>query len=110
MGDFAAIGPYADCYSVDKVILGTGSVVSQYAYLCTATHDHSRRDLPLTTAPIIIGKEAWVCADAFLGPGVRVGEGAIVGARSSLHKGAVPPWTIVGGNPARFIKIRQLKP
>jgi len=108
MGDFAAIGPHVDCYSVDKVTLGPGSVVSQYVHLCTATHDYTSRDLPLRTAPIVVGKEAWICTGAFLGPGVQVGEGAVVGARSAVHKGAVKPWTVVGGNPARFLKERRL--
>jgi putative colanic acid biosynthesis acetyltransferase WcaF len=64
--------------------------------------------MPLTTAPIVIGDWAWVCADVFVGPGVTIGPGAVVGARSSVYKD-VAPWTVVGGNPAKFIKKRILK-
>ena len=58
--------------------------------------------------PIIIGDRAWVAAEAFIGPGVTVGEGAVVGARAAVFKD-VEPWTVVGGNPARVIKTRTIK-
>ena len=60
---------------------------------------------PLTFAPITIGEQAWVAARAFIAPGVTIGEGAVVGATASVFKD-VPPWTIVGGNPARFLRDR----
>lgn len=59
--------------------------------------------MPLTTAPITIGRAAWVAADVFIGPGVTVGERAVVGARASVFRN-VDPWTVVGGNPARLIR------
>jgi putative colanic acid biosynthesis acetyltransferase WcaF len=108
MGDHSSIADGAECYSVDKIVLGASSIVSQGAYLCTATHDYQDRAFPLVTAPITIGPGAWVAAQAFVGPGVVVGEEAIVGARACVFKD-VEPGTIVGGNPARFIKRRDLK-
>jgi putative colanic acid biosynthesis acetyltransferase WcaF len=96
-----------DCYSVDRVILGQNATVSQYAFLCTASHDISSLRMPLITSPLKIADFAWVCAGAFIGPGVTVGEGAVVGARSSVHKD-VAPWTVVAGNPARFLRKRVL--
>jgi putative colanic acid biosynthesis acetyltransferase WcaF len=105
MRDYACLGPRTDCYNAAPVRLGEYSVVSQYAFLCTATHDISSLRLPLVTGPIELGKHAWVCADAFIGPGVAIGEGAVVGARSSAYKD-VEPWTVVAGNPARFLKVR----
>jgi putative colanic acid biosynthesis acetyltransferase WcaF len=65
--------------------------------------------MPLTKQPIVVGNDAWICADAFVGPGVVVGEGAVVGARAAVFED-VPSWSIVGGNPARLIKRRELKP
>jgi len=62
--------------------------------------------MPVVTAPIMIQDHAWVAADAFIGPGVTIGEGAVVGARSSVYRN-VEPWTVVGGNPARVIKKRE---
>ncbi len=62
----------------------------------------------LITAPITINEGAWITAGVFIGPGVVIGEGAVVGARSSVFKD-VAPWTVVGGNPAQFIKERVLR-
>ena len=103
MDEMSCLGPDVDCYCVDKVVLGPGATVSQYSFLCTASHDYRLRDRPMMTAPITIGQKAWVAADAFVGPGVTVGEGAIVGARASVFRD-VEPWTVVGGNPAQVIR------
>ena len=84
------------------------ATVSQYSYLCSASHDISDPSLRLTSAPIVISDGAWVFADAFIGPGVTIGEGAVVGARASVFKD-VDAWVVVGGNPARFIKKRVLR-
>jgi putative colanic acid biosynthesis acetyltransferase WcaF len=87
-----------DCYCVASVSLGHHVTVSQYSYLCTASHDYNDPAMPLVAAPIVIGAEAWVAADVFVGPGVRIGEGAVVGARSTVVAD-VDPWTVVAGSP-----------
>lgn len=88
-----------------RIVIGAGAVVSQYSYLCAATHDLDVPGLPLAAAPIIVGPKAWVAADVFVGPGVAIGEGAVVGARSTVLEN-VAPWTIVAGYPARLIRPR----
>lgn len=108
VGDEAAIAHQTDCYCVDRIVIGNHSTVSQYSFLCTASHDPSDPRMKLISAPIIIEDQAWVCAGAFVGPGLTVGEGAVVGARSVLTKN-VEPWTIVAGNPARVIRQRVVK-
>lgn len=109
MGDHSCLSHYVDCYCVAPITIGAHATVSQYSYLCTASHDYEKSDMPLTTAPIAVGEGAWITADVFVGPGVNIGEGAVVGVRSTvLHD--VEPWTVVAGNPARFIKRRELKP
>jgi putative colanic acid biosynthesis acetyltransferase WcaF len=108
MGPNSCIASNVDCYNVDKVRIGANSVVSQGAYLCTASHDITNPLNPLITAPIIIADQAWVAADAFVGMGVTIGQGAVIGARAAVFKD-VEPWTVVGGNPAKFIKKRVLK-
>ena len=105
MGEHSVLGDDTDCYTVDRVEIGAHSVVSQYAFLCTASHDVDRPGFPLTTAPIRIGAGCWVAADAFIAPGVTVGDGAVVGARASVFKD-VEARTVVGGNPARVIRTR----
>jgi putative colanic acid biosynthesis acetyltransferase WcaF len=106
MGPFACLSHRVDCYAVDRIRIGAHAVVSQYSFLCAASHDIDQPDMPLTHAPITIGDHAWVAADAFVGPGVTIGEGAVVGARASVFK-SVPPWTVVAGNPARLLRRRK---
>jgi len=108
MDEYSCLGPEVDCYNVTKVKIGVHATVSQKSYLCSASHDITNRLNPLITAPIIIADQAWIGADAFIGPGVSIGEGAVIGARACVFKD-VEPWTVVGGNPAKFIKKRELK-
>ena len=108
MGKRTCIGPYAKIYNPAPIILGDKVTISQYAYLCTASHDITDKDHPLITKNIKVESFAWVAADAFVGMGVTIGEGAVVGARAAVFKD-VEPWTVVGGNPAKFIKKRELK-
>jgi putative colanic acid biosynthesis acetyltransferase WcaF len=108
MADHSCLGPDVDCYNVDRIELGEYSTVSQYAYLCGATHDYTKLAMPLVPKPIRIGARAWVAAGAFVGPGVTVEEGAVVGARACVVRD-VPAWTVVAGNPARMIKRREME-
>lgn len=107
MGEHSCLGDRVDCYCVDTIRLGRNATVSQYTFLCTASHDYSRPDMPLITAPITIEAHAWIAADVFIGPGVTVGTGAIVGARSTILK-HVLPMTVVAGNPPRTLRERSL--
>jgi putative colanic acid biosynthesis acetyltransferase WcaF len=108
MGAHSCLADDVDCYSVDAVILGDFATVSQWAMLCTATHDYNDPDFKLVTKAIVIGPRAWIGARAFIGPGVVVGEGAVVGASSSVFRD-VPDWTVVGGNPAKPLKQRLIR-
>ena len=106
MGAHSSLADRSDCYSVARVVLDERVTVSQDSFLCTATHDCDHPEFPLVTAPIRLCAQSWVAADAFIGPGVTVGTGAVVGARSSVFRD-VAPWTIVGGNPARYLRERR---
>jgi putative colanic acid biosynthesis acetyltransferase WcaF len=108
VGDYGCLSFDVDCYCVDKVVIGRHATVSQYSFLCTASHDISDPHMRLTTAPVVIGDGSWVCAGAYVGPGITVGEGAVVGARAVVTR-SVEPWSVVAGNPARFIKTRELR-
>lgn len=109
MSEGACLGPHVDCYSVDRIVLGRQALVSQYAFLCTASHDYEDLGMPLVTGPITIGDRAWVTAGVFVGPGVSVGEGAVALARAVVVRD-VEPWTVVGGAPARLVKQRRVRP
>jgi putative colanic acid biosynthesis acetyltransferase WcaF len=106
-GDESAIGEQAFIYNLGRVTVGPRVTISHRAHLCAGTHDHAKRDFPLLRPPIVIGSDAWICADAFVGPGVTIGEGAIVGARAVAMKD-VDAWSIVVGNPARESKKREI--
>jgi putative colanic acid biosynthesis acetyltransferase WcaF len=108
IGDYVCLSFDVDCYCVDRVLIGSHTTVSQYSFLCTASHDITSKNMELVTAPIKIGSQAWVAARAFVGPGVEIGDGAVVGACALVTK-AVTPWTVVAGNPARFIKNREIR-
>lgn len=107
MDDESAMGRGVICYSMGPITLGKRAVVSQRAHLCAGTHDYEHPGMQLVTKPIHVGDRAWICAEAFVGPGVTVGEGAVIGARAVVTKD-VPPWTVGAGNPFRVIKPRVL--
>lgn len=110
MGHRACLGPEVICYNQDWVVLEDEAVVSQFTYLCTAGHDvnmMNTADKSLITAPIILKCKSWIGARSFIGMGVEIGEGAVVGATASVYK-SVEPWSVVGGNPCKIIKMRKL--
>jgi putative colanic acid biosynthesis acetyltransferase WcaF len=108
VGDWSAIGEQSFIYNLGPVTLGEKVTISHRAQLCAGTHDYTQPDLPLIRPPIVIHDQVWICADAFVGPGVNVGEGAIIGACAVVMR-HVEPWTIMAGNPAVAIKKRVLK-
>ena len=107
MGERSILGDYVDCYSVDKILLEDDVTVSQYAFLCSASHDIESPNRDLVHQPIRLERGVWVFAGAFIGMGVVVGEGAVVAARSVVVKD-VAAFSVVGGNPATLIKQRQV--
>lgn len=110
IGHRACLGPEVICYNQDLVILEDDVIVSQYSYLCTASHDVNMLNTAhdsLMTAPILIKEKAWIGSKAFIGLGVCIGKAAVVGATASVYKN-VEDYHVVGGNPARFLKKRIL--
>lgn len=105
MEPHSCLGPSSRCYNVGRVMMGAGSIVSQGAYLCGATHDFRSPGFELICADILLGAQSWICADATVGPGVSVGAGAVVGLCSVAVRD-VPEGTVVAGNPARIVSVR----
>lgn len=108
MGDHAAIGPGAIIYSMAPVIIGSHAVISQRAHLCAGSHDVEDAAFQLLARPITVGARAWVAAEAFVGPGVTIGTGAVLGARGCAMRD-LARWTIYGGNPARKLRERRIR-
>ncbi|MFI3245174.1 MAG: colanic acid biosynthesis acetyltransferase WcaF [Ferrimonas sp.] len=105
MGDYSAIGDRVYLYNLGKICIGRCATVSHCSHLCAGSHNYRDASLPLITPPIEIGDNAWVCAGSFIGPKVTLATGAIVGAGSVVMQD-VPPWSIVAGNPAQWVKAR----
>ncbi len=109
VGDGACIGPRAVIYCMARITIEPGALVSQGAHLCAGSHDIEDPDFALRAAPIRVGARAWIAAEAFVGPGVTVGAGAVLGARGCAFSD-LAPWTVYVGNPARRHNSRAIRP
>ena len=101
----AMVGRHVTLYNLARITLQRGANLSQNCHLCAGTHDYLRWAMPLVTHPIVIGENAWLGADVFVGPGVTVGELCVVGARSVVVQD-LPARKICVGQPCRPIKVR----
>lgn len=108
LGANVLIGPGARIYNQGAISIGARSVISQRAHLCASTHDIHDPHFQLVLRPIAIGTGCWVAAEAFVGPGVRMGDGAVLGARAALFENA-EAGGVYSGNPATFRKARDLR-
>lgn len=104
--DYACIGPKANVYAMAPIRLGIHALVSQGAHLCAGTHDIDDPAFQLKARPIVIGAYAWIAAEAFVGPGVTVGTGAVLGARGCAFRD-LDDWTVYIGNPAQSLRLRR---
>lgn len=109
VGANTAIGDHAILFCLGQVSVGARCTISQYSHLCAASHDFTRKDMKLITPGITVGDDAWIAADAFVGPGINIGEGAILGSRASAYKD-LDEWTIYGGDTAKTIGQRPMLP
>jgi putative colanic acid biosynthesis acetyltransferase WcaF len=100
------IGPGVVVYNLAEITIRRGANISQDCHLCAGTHDYMRWSMPLEARPIVVGENAWLGADIFVGPGVNIGELSVVGARSVVVKD-VPSRTVSAGNPCRVLKERM---
>jgi putative colanic acid biosynthesis acetyltransferase WcaF len=107
MGDRACLGDRANAYSLGPIEIGARATVAQEVYLCAGTHDFNDPTLPLQTAPVRVGEDAFVGARALVLPGVSIGARAIVGAGSVVSRD-VPANVVVAGNPCRVLRPRDV--
>ena len=105
IGDWSSVGFDALIYNLGKVSIGKNVTISQRAHLCAGSHDHRDAAMTLLKPPIQVGDGVWICADAFVGPGVSIGTGAVVGARAVVMRD-VEPNAVMVGNPARQLSSR----
>jgi len=108
LDDFTMLGDGVTVYNLGQVTIGEHTVISQNTHLCAGTHDYTKPDLPLIRSTITIGRGVWVCADAFIGPGVSIGDNAVIGARAVVTRD-IEPGVVAAGNPAKAVKPRDMK-
>lgn len=106
IGDYSWIGDHAELYSLGQITIGTHAVISQRSYICTGSHHFETISFDIYAQPIVIEDQAWVATDVFIGPGVTVGKGAVVGARSTVLKNLEGGY-IYAGHPLRQIRQRK---
>lgn len=110
-GDHVGVGERVIFYNMGPMEIGDEAVISQGAHLCGGTHDYNTPNFQLQARPISIGRKAWICTEAFIGPGVRVPEGCVVGARAVLMRTPEEgSWRVYAGNPAQCVKQRVRPP
>ena len=105
IGDYSWVGDDVVLYSLGTISIGSHAVVSQKSYLCAGTHDYTKTDFPILGLPVVIEDECWLATDVYVAPGVTIGRGTVVGARSSVFK-SLPAGMVCMGSPARVIKER----
>ena len=105
IGDYAWIGDGAELYSLAEIEIGNHAVVSQFSYLCGGDHDYRSSDFAIQGRPIRIADEAWVASHTFIAPGVSIGKGAVIGARSAVFTD-MPAGMLCVGSPCRPLRPR----
>lgn len=108
IGNHSWIGDDVTLYSLGQIEIGMNTVVSQKCYLCTGSHDYSKSNFPIYAKKITIKDSCWIATDVYIAPGVTIGNGSVVGARSSVFK-SLDPNKVYVGSPAKFIKNRKVE-
>jgi putative colanic acid biosynthesis acetyltransferase WcaF len=103
--DQVTAGDRVEIYNPVTMRFGSHAIMSQQAYLCGATHDFNDPAFPLLAYEMNFGAYSWICARASVGPGVNVGEGAVLGLASVASRD-LEPWTVYAGAPAVKVKER----
>ena len=108
MDEYSTLAPEVNVYNTGKIKIGAHTTISQGAHLCPGSHDFNDPKFPMVSAPLTIEDQVWIATESFIGGmGITIKQGAVVGARACVFKD-VEPWTIVGGNPAKYIKKRVI--
>lgn len=107
IGNRVGIADGVTLYNMAHMTIGDNCVISQGAHLCGGSHDIDSPNFQLLAKPIILKNNVWVCAEAFVGPGVTIAEGCVLGARAVVVKSIAEPWSVWAGNPAVMKRMRK---
>lgn len=106
--DGVSIGPKCLLDARRGLTIHESAVIAYEAIIWSLNHDYNDIHFCGKGAPTEIGAYAWICSRSIILPGVKVGEGAVVASGAIVTKD-VPPYTIVGGVPAKVIGQRDKK-
>lgn len=106
MYDGATLDEAVLVYNVAEISIGERAIISRNAKLCTATHNYNIDTFNLITKPIVINNDAWICMDAFIAPGIKVGSFGIALA-CSVVLNDIPSYEVHVGNPAKLKSMRK---
>lgn len=106
IGDHSWVGDEVVLYTLGNIAVGSHTVISQRTYLCTGSHNIDDVRFTITSEPIEIGDQCWIASDVFVCPGVKIGLGSVVGARSTVTRD-LPPGIIAYGSPAKPTRTRS---
>jgi putative colanic acid biosynthesis acetyltransferase WcaF len=107
VGDYSWIGDECVLYSLGRIDIGKHVAIAHQVYLNTGGHDYQKKTFDIFSRPVVIEDECWITNDVYVAPGVTIGKGTIVSARSSVLKD-LPPGKICVGTPAKPIKDRDI--
>jgi len=105
IGDYTWIGEDCILYSLGNITIGKHVAVAHGVYFNTGSHDYQKTSFDIASNSLVIEDECWITNDVYIGPGVTIRKGAVIGARSSVYKD-IPEGKICFGNPARPVKNR----
>ena len=107
IGDFVGVADGVTLYNMAPILIDDYCVISQGAHLCTGSHDIDSFNFQLIAKSIVLEKYVWICAESFVGPGVKIAEGCVLGARTVVVKSIDEEWSVWAGNPAVKKKLRK---
>jgi putative colanic acid biosynthesis acetyltransferase WcaF len=86
IGDNVWVGDDCIFYNLAHISLGSNVALAHSVYLCTGLHDYTQVEFPISAQPIRVEDQVWLTNDIFVGPGVTVGRGCVVGTRRGHAK------------------------
>lgn len=108
MDSLSSLGEKTWTYALAQISIGKKTCIGKDAYLITGSHNITSNNFELITKPITIGNGCWLTTGVTVLPGCKIGDFAVVSANSTVTKD-IQPYSVVGGNPAKFIKKRIIK-
>ncbi|MCD4762205.1 acyltransferase [bacterium] len=109
IGNNVSFASYVHVWGGGGVRIGENTMIASHVAISSYSHDHCKKDMHKTVEGgfIDIGKNVWIGSHSIIFPGVKIGNGAVIGANTLVNKD-VPGKTIFCGTPGKVIKDRKV--